>query len=312
MNKLKTLYIALFIAPLLISACSNEDEFIRVEDQYNLNPQTEMAKKLVNGTNLFVHIKKDTSYTVQEGLTATEISYVSHTGLAKKLFTFEVDLTKPNLTIEVSTPNNSPQFGMQQMTKQATFEDAEGHKVWAGINADFFNTSNGTPQGIVYKEGLAIKTSVTDAVNTFFAILKNGKAFVGDQEDYETVKSSIQEAVGGRVTLVSNGILVTQTSPTLEPRTAIGVSQDGTKVYILVVDGRRFHYSNGMSYEELGQCLKAMGSYDAINLDGGGSSTFFIRNQPDFAANRFEIRNWPTDNGGMERAVGNGILIIKK
>src|SRR5690606_8944035 len=194
----------------------------RVEDQYRLDPKTEVAKMLVNGTNLFVHIKTDTSYIVEEGITGTEISYISQTGLAKKIFTFEVDLTNPNVAIEVSTPNNSPQFAMQQMTEQATFEDEEGHKVWAGINADFFNMSNGTPQGIVYKEGLAIKTTVTDDLNTFFAILDDGKAFVGDQGEYETVKSTIQEAVGGRVTLVSNGVLVSQSNSTLEPRTAIG------------------------------------------------------------------------------------------
>lgn len=97
----------------------------------------------------------------------------------------------------------------------------------------------------------------------------------------------------------------------VEPRTCIGVSEDGTKVWIMVVDGRNFYYSNGMSFVELGQFMKAVGSYDAINLDGGGSSTFFVRSAPGFSADdRFEIRNWPTDGGGVERAVCNGLLIV--
>ncbi|WP_270090333.1 phosphodiester glycosidase family protein [Sphingobacterium sp. SYP-B4668] len=297
---------------LTILSCSNKDEFIRVADTYSLVPTTEVAKKIVEQSDLMVHIHQDTSYTIVNGVTATEISYISKTGLAKKIFVVETDLNTPNIGIEASTPNNAAQFGMQPMRTQATFEDVEGHKVWAGINADFYNMTNGTPQGIVYKEGIAIKTTVTDQLNTFFAILKNGKAFVGDQEDYAAVKSQIQEAVGGRVTLISDGILQPQTSAVLEPRTAIGVSQDGIKVYMLVVDGRRFHYSNGMSYEELGQCLKALGAYDAINLDGGGSSTYFQRSTPDFATDRFKLRNWPSDNGGAERAVANGLLIIAK
>lgn len=297
---------------LTILSCSNKDEFIRVADTYSLVPTTEVAKKIVEQSDLMVHIHQDTSYTIVNGVTATEISYISKTGLAKKIFVVETDLNTPNIGIEASTPNNAAQFGMQPMRTQATFEDVEGHKVWAGINADFYNMTNGTPQGIVYKEGIAIKTTVTDQLNTFFAILKNGKAFVGDQEDYAAVKSQIQEAVGGRVTLISDGILQPQTSAVLEPRTAIGVSQDGIKVYMLVVDGRRFHYSNGMSYEELGQCLKALGAYDAINLDGGGSSTYFQRSTPDFARDRFKLRNWPSDNGGAERAVANGLLIIAK
>ncbi len=312
MNTFRKLYLALFILPFVVVSCSNKEEFIEVKDNYILNPKTEVAKKIANGTNLMVHLKQDTSYVIQDGLVASEIAYISNTGHAMKIFTFEIDLSKPNIAIEVSTPNNSPKFAMQGMTKQALYEDAEGHQVWAGINADFFNMTTGAPQGILYKEGLPIKTTVTDGINTFFAILKNGKAFVGEQSDYEDVKSNIYEAVGGRVTLVSNGVLVTQTDARLEPRTAIGVSQDGSKVYMLVVDGRRFHYSNGMNYEALGKALKAMGAYDAINLDGGGSSTFFIRNTPDFTDNRFVLRNWPSDNGGMERAVANGILILKK
>lgn len=297
---------------LTVLSCSNKEEFIRVEDTYSLVPSSEVGKKIVQNTDLMVHIHQDSTYPIVDGVTATEISYISNTGLAKKIFVIETDLTNPKVGIEVSTPNNSAQFGMQPMTKQATYEDYEGHKVWAGINADFYNMTNGTPQGIVYKEGVAIKTTVTDQVNTFFAVLKNGKAFVGDQIDYNNIKTQIQEAVGGRVTLVSDGILQAQTSDVLEPRTAIGVSQDGNKVYMLVVDGRRFHYSNGMSYEELGKCLKALGAYDAINLDGGGSSTYFQRNTTDFSADRFRLRNWPSDNGGAERAVANGLLLIAK
>lgn len=297
---------------LTVLSCSNKEEFIRVEDTYSLVPSSEVAKKIVQNTDLMVHIHQDSAYPIVDGVTATEISYISSTGLAKKIFVVETDLSNPKVGIEVSTPNNSAQFGMQPMTKQATYEDYEGHKVWAGINADFYNMTNGTPQGIVYKEGVAIKTTVTDQVNTFFAVLKNGKAFVGDQADYTNIKTQIQEAVGGRVTLVSDGILQAQTSDVLEPRTAIGVSQDGSKVYMLVVDGRRFHYSNGMSYEELGKCLKALGAYDAINLDGGGSSTYFQRGTADFSADRFKLRNWPSDNGGAERSVANGLLLIAK
>lgn len=107
-------------------------------------------------------------------------------------------------------------------------------------------------------------------------------------------------------------MLVKSSDTSVEPRTAVGVSEDGTKVYMLVIDGRNFWYSNGMNYDELGECMMALGSYNAINLDGGGSSTFFIRTTPSFSANRFKMINWPSDGGGKERAVANGLLIIGK
>lgn len=308
-QKIKYIYSAAILA-FLFSSCSKEQEFIQVSDEYRLEPTTDVARKIIEHTDLMAHLHYDTAYQIVDGLEATEISYISSTGLVKKIFTFEVDLSNPSIHIKTATPNNSPRFAMQRMTEQAKHVDTEEHKVWGGINADFYDMSNGTPQGIVYKEGLAIKTTFRDDVNTFFSILDNEKAFIGTQSDYGNVREQIQEAIGGRVILLSNGALPNQTDYVLEPRTAIGVSEDGDKVYILVVDGRRFHYSNGMNYEELGKCLQAMGAYQAINLDGGGSSTFFIRNSSGFENNRFELRNWPSDNGGQERSVANGLLII--
>lgn len=312
-NKLTKLYPnALVALAVIFISCESKDAIIEVTESYHLQVQTDLGKQLIANSGIIAHVKHDTTYQVIAGVQASEISFVTDAGLAQKLFTFEIDLTQPNIAIEASTPNNSPAYNRQKMTEQAVYEDAEGHKVWAGINADFFNLTTGMPQGILYKEGMAIKTSVSDNVNTFFAILANGKAAIGNQDEFPALKNNIQEAVGGRVVLVSDGAIVNQTSAVAEPRTAIGVSQDGTKVYMLVVDGRRFHYSNGMSYTELAKCLKAMGAYDAINLDGGGSSTFFIRNSADFSADRFKLRNWPSDGAGVERTVANGLLIIAK
>jgi exopolysaccharide biosynthesis protein len=300
---------ALLLVVLIFSFISCEDKDVTYE--YTAIPKTEIGAKLVNGTDLIAQIKSDSSYTVIPGVTANEIAYLSMTGLAMKLFIFEIDLTHPNVSVEVSTPNNKPAFSTQQMTKQAEFEDSENHKVWGGINGDFFSTT-GTPQGILYKDGVAIKTTFTDAVCTYFAITHDKKALIAGQEDYPTLRSSFKEAVGGRVRLVDHGVLSIQTDDRVEPRTCIGVSEDGNKVWMMAVDGRNFWYSNGMKYTELGQCMVALGAYNAINLDGGGSTTFFLRNTPNFTDGRFEVRNWPFDRGGAERAVANGLLIIGK
>lgn len=300
------IWILYMMLPLSWVACQ-EDPY---DFQYTAEAQTETGKRLLEGTDLIAHIESDSSYSLTEGVVTTEFKYLSMEGKAMKAFIFEIDLSTPGLSIEASTPNNKPEFDRQEMTLQATYEDQQGHQVWGGINGDFFNMDTGQPQGILYKDGQAIKTTVTDDVNTFFGISKAGTAMIGDQSTYESVKESLQEAVGGRVTLVTDGAQEIQTDDAIEPRTAIGVSEDGKTVYMLAVDGRNFFYSNGMTYQDLGKMLKALGAYDAINLDGGGSTTFFIRNTPEFSENRFELRNWPSDNGGVERPVANGLLIV--
>ncbi|MEJ7827831.1 MAG: phosphodiester glycosidase family protein, partial [Segetibacter sp.] len=86
--------------------------------------------------------------------------------------------------------------------------------------------------------------------------------------------------------------------------TAVGVTSNKL-VYFVVVDGRKADYSNGMSFAQLSDVFFALGVKDAINLDGGGSSTLVVR---EGAA--FKVKNRPSD--GAERAVANGLTIVEK
>lgn len=60
------------------------------------------------------------------------------------------------------------------------------------------------------------------------------------------------------------------------PRTAIGISEQGN-ILLFVVDGRQPGIASGMAISELAQMLQAAGAKQALNLDGGGSSTLFIK-----------------------------------
>ena len=80
------------------------------------------------------------------------------------------------------------------------------------------------------------------------------------------------------------------------PRTGIGYSADGTKVIMMVVDGRGV--SKGVTTGMLGDLLIYAGAYEGVNLDGGGSSTLYTA--------ALGVRNHCSD--GSERPVGNAIF----
>lgn len=82
------------------------------------------------------------------------------------------------------------------------------------------------------------------------------------------------------------------------PRTAIGVSADGKTLIIAVIDGRQPGYSAGMTLPELGELMIKLGARDAINLDGGGSSSLVYG-----PVGGERIVNKPSD--GKFRAVAN-------
>ncbi|MEU8347260.1 phosphodiester glycosidase family protein [Spirillospora sp. NPDC048832] len=90
------------------------------------------------------------------------------------------------------------------------------------------------------------------------------------------------------------------------PRTAAGVSRDGRHLYLVVADGRS-ERSGGLTVAELASLLDRAGADDAVNLDGGGSSTFVAR-VPGAAS--VTVRNVPSD--GAERAVANGIGVFSR
>jgi 3',5'-cyclic AMP phosphodiesterase CpdA len=114
-------------------------------------------------------------------------------------------------------------------------------------------------------------------------------------------------AVGGNIKLMENGeIPVGLDDTTAAPRTAVGYSEDGKKMFLAVVDGRQID-SRGMTYKELAELMKEYGAYNVLNLDGGGSSTMVARS---LGSNQAEVVNQPSD--GSERSVPNGIGIFAK
>jgi hypothetical protein len=112
-----------------------------------------------------------------------------------------------------------------------------------------------------------------------------------------------QTAIGGRPILMQHGreeqwhVTGTNTLPR-HPRTTIGWNKK--YFFFVVVDGRQKGLSIGMDYKELAHLFKDLGCTDAINLDGGGSTTFWLNGK---------IMNSPSDK--HERSVANCLFIVE-
>jgi hypothetical protein len=87
------------------------------------------------------------------------------------------------------------------------------------------------------------------------------------------------------------------------PRTLVGVRADGT-LLLVTVDGRAPGWSVGMTLREAARLMRSLGARDALNLDGGGSSTMTVRG---------EVVNRPSDRVGerpVQRPVSNGLFVM--
>jgi hypothetical protein len=116
--------------------------------------------------------------------------------------------------------------------------------------------------------------------------------------------------VGGAGLLIRDGQPVTEWAvevltpgfaETRHPRTLIGTHTDGS-VWLITVDGRQPQLSAGMSLVELRGLAQRIGLYQALNLDGGGSTTMWVQGQ---------VVNSPSDAAGP-RKVSDALLVVPR
>jgi hypothetical protein len=161
---------------------------------------------------------------------------------------------------------------------------------------------------------------IGDPVDVIGYAASRGKAYSVDTDNEPTLYISnrkraslhnpigkMQSAISGNQLLLDKGAVRPGPDGDIQPRTAIGVSKTGKQLILVVVDGRQADYSQGTTLQELAQILKENGAHQAINLDGGGSSTLVAQG----AFGRPRLLNSPINQGipGRQRPVGNHLGI---
>lgn len=138
---------------------------------------------------------------------------------------------------------------------------------------------------------------------------------VGDPVDFDITLSvdstNMKTALTGGTLLVKDGNVITNfthspTAPsTRAPRTAVGTTADGKTLLIVAVDGRASGGSIGMTQAELAAYMKELGCANAINFDGGGSTTMLAR---EAGTAGLSLINTPSD--GFERGVSASLGVF--
>lgn len=119
---------------------------------------------------------------------------------------------------------------------------------------------------------------------------------------HDAVKPEILNILGGDVRILNRGEITREairwinTPSAKYQRSVVGFSEDRDMMVFAAVDGA------GLTYFECAGLLKALGCYDGLDLDGGGSTAIWSK--------AFGIYNQPRD--GSERAIGNGLYFAMK
>lgn len=251
--------------------------------------------------------------TLASGFTAAKtIEFSFEYQSERAIDNFQIFYGKPGAAAGVSTPENLHLDGTgidaADVSKWRTFtldlKSALSNHQWGqkghALRLDF---GSGAGERLLVRK---MKIAVTYPDNSSGSFLD--KLEIGDQVEVTMeIKAGIQPIPGKHLNIIGCQSLILQggypinTWNEAHPRTAVGWSQDGKKIYLLVVDGRRTDYSTGTTTGQLGTILKALGAYTGVNLDGGGSSCMVVNG---------EVKNRSSD--ASERAVGNGLIVLTK
>ena len=234
----------------------------------------------------------------------------------QRIFVALVDLTDADVSVRVSRGGDDPDGdGPYQTTLLAPSVIAAREHFELAINGDFFSAratrdAEGAKSGFVTgKWASVVGPAATDGF--VWATAPNARPVLMMDADknaqivaLKNVPATARQVVAGSDLLLQNGqrVLNNQSafSTNRHPRTAVGLSDSGKTLVLVVVDGRDAHSALGMSLRELTDLMQSLGCSDALNLDGGGSSEMIVRDKP---SGQLRVLNTPSD--GRERAVAN-------
>ena len=249
------------------------------------------------------YLVSQTDNNIAPGIKESQIVSNDKTGNRQNMgYICEVDLanTKTTKIIAGYKDYNGNVWGMQTVREQAkAAEKSTGYNIVAAVNGDFFNMKTGAPTGALVMNGKKYQGAGREP---YFAILKDGTAVIRESN---VPLDDVKEAIGGETILVKDGkALDFSYNSSINPRTVIGIKPDG-KVVTFVNDGRQAPISYGRTYQEIADIMVNLGCETALNLDGGGSTTFLSKPE---GSDKLECRNNPSD--GIERSVSSSLFIV--
>ena len=238
-----------------------------------------------------------------------------------KYYIATADINSPYVNVYANYNENDPSLGWamsrvldQALAAQKRHGDPESpyyipnYTVVAATNGAAYNMTTGEPRGLLVMGG--VEYHAPDS-NGFFGILKDGTAVIGSTEEYYELKEQglVMEGIAGfGATLVKDGKIVVSYSPGYTgdraSRTAVGITKTG-KVVLLVLDGRQEPVSCGGSMQEIAQIMLEAGCVDAVNLDGGGSTTYVAKQE---GSDELTLVSSPSD--GFQRSVSTSLIIV--
>lgn len=238
------------------------------------------------------------SHPIKKGITWKQANIQGIFNSQQVINIIEIDLKKHNKKIHLAALPKS---------REKTSTLAQQHNAILALNGGFFDMKNGGAVDLIKVNDQIVNTTVNKSAraNAYLAFDPKNLSITDDSTQIHHYPNILLAGPlllkdGSTYPLSKNAF-----NDNRHPRTAI--ARKGNSLILLTVDGRNAK-SQGLTLGELEKIFRWYGCQSAMNLDGGGSTTMYIKGQPDNG-----IVNYPSDNKLFdhfgERAVSNIIYL---
>jgi hypothetical protein len=186
-----------------------------------------------------------------------------------------IDLQAPGLQVQISPPAERG---------QALDRMASSSGALAAINASFFNKDY-QPRGLTVSQGEAWQPVMSQQASPLLACDDRPRCLIQLQPPFEPRPGWFNVVAGtpwlldqGRQRTAADDASCANLCAMMHPRTAVGLDASGRWLFLVVSEGRRPPVL-GLTLTQLSAVMKQLGAHQAVNLDGGGSSTMLLQGQ---------------------------------
>lgn len=264
-----------------------------------------------------------------DSLAVIKADWMKHkvsSGVLLKTFLFKKTLFNSNQNVSVLEikPRKNLLFdlGYDPQKLFITGDFGKNSNALAALNGTFFDIANGGSVDFIRSDGKIInenrlgKNGKRASHQESALIFNNGKLGIGKwdgKQDWEKSLEGEDIMVSGPLLILNQKVEKLDTAisfnKTRHPRSAVAITEN-KRVLLITVDGRNEN-SAGMSLFELTKLITWLNANDAINLDGGGSTTLWLNNYMKTGVVNFPSDNKMWDHEGQRR-VANVVLLKKK
>ncbi len=235
----------------------------------------------------------------------------------------KVDLADPRVSVEVAlsdardpdgdgpcvglldTTSNVARRNDFAVTMNASFFEAPTAKDVMGRKIRYYSGNCTFPAGWHYSGGKLVSKPTKEVLRATLVVHTSGRISIAG--DVRELPADTRYAVSGNAILLVNGQPVTHARDAVRhPRSAAGLSADGKTLILFALDGRQATaeesvygraHSRGATLAELAELMLGFGAANALNLDGGGSTSLVVK---DPHTGVFSIANQPSDGSTLK------------